>query len=333
MAGVVEWFGFATKQISIGGLPALFDLSVKIDSFTQNDITNLYKKILTDVIQRTYGLNQEQMRSVWDNCLKSEASKGLLSLLAEAMFGQTDLFLVYKLKVIRKATEQERNQIEADYKNQNQSDVGVYVSFKDFTLTTMLKLYSCMEYSVLNSLNKKMNISNAIQFKMSDLRTSVGAVDKAQIEAQAKAICEAMGEGKNVLLDGKDGIETPVVEMETTKQSIAFLDGKRSFFTGLPIAYINGEQTTGIGSTGQADSKAIDRGLKYYFVSIIQPVCQALYGVEVTFKTEDTTSLDSALEAIKTFELIQSSTLLSAEEQRNIVRKLFNLDVETSRPV
>lgn len=328
--GLVQFFGFATSTESVGALPGLFDVTIPKDQFIKNDITAMFKKILTDVVQRTYGLNDDQSRAMWDNCLKSEANKGLISLLAEAMFAEDKLFLVYKEKVLRKADDAERQQIESDYKQKGSSSEGIYISFQGYTISTMLKQYSEMEYSVLNSLNKKMNVSNAIQFKMNQLRGSVGAVDKAQVESQAKNICDAMKCGKNVLMDGEDNIEMPTVEMESTKQAILFLDGKRSFFTGLPLAYINGQLTTGIGSTGQADAKAIDRGLHYYFISIIQPVCSALFGAKVTFKSEDMTSIDSGLEVIKTFELVQGSTFLSPEEQRSIVRRLFNLDAQAS---
>lgn len=330
---IVSWFGFATtSESNCGELPALFNLSCTEETFIRNDITALYKKILGDVMQRTYGLTDEQQISVWDNCLKSEASRGLISLLAEAMYAKSELFLVYKEGVLRKADNNETDQIKLDYSRSGSSSVGVYVSFKELTLSTMLILYSQMEYSVLGSLNKKMNVSNAIQFKMDKLRGSVGAVDKAQIEIQAKTICNALSNGKNVLLDGEDNIESPTVQMDSTEQAIEFLDGKRSFITGLPLAYINGQQTTGIGSTGQADSKAIDRGLKYYFISIFKPVCEALFNTKVSFVvSEDSSSLASALEALKTFELLQvDNAILSADEQRNIVRKLLGLESQTS---
>jgi len=327
MAGFGSWFSFAT-QISenFASLPALYELGITCEFFVKNDVTHLYKKILTDVIRRTWGLGPDEMRSMWDNCLKSNANKGLVSLLAESMFMKSDLFLVYQMGVIRKATPEERTQIEADYKKQAQSSVGIYISFTDYTLTDMLRTYSHMEYSVLGSLNKKMNVSNAIQFKMSEMRGSTGATDKEQIKAQAKSMCDALAEGKNILMDGADEVATATVEMETTKESILFLDGKRSFMTGMPLSYINGQLTTGIGSTGQADAKAIDRGLEYYFISIIQPVCKALFNKEVQYKVEDTSNLASALEAIKTFELLQGTDILSVDEQKAIVRKLFNLE-------
>src|SRR5690606_8182713 len=125
---------------------------------------------------------------LWDNYIQSEANLGLVSLLAEAMTSKADLYLVYKpsVKVLRKATPEEEQEIRRDYEKSAKSSVGVFLSFKNYRRTDMLNIYSHFEYCVLASLNKTLNLSKAIQLKMSDLRASVSLMDSNVAKEQAQ---------------------------------------------------------------------------------------------------------------------------------------------------
>ncbi len=191
----------------------------------------------------------------------------------------------------------------------------------------MLRIYSGMEYAILNSLHKTLNLSSAIQFKMSEMRSSVGVNDKATVIADAKLIAKGLSCGSDIVIDKEDEIMTATPQIDPVKQAISFLDAKRSFYLGLPISYITGEQTAGIGSTGEADTKAVERGLKQYYVSIIKPVLSSVFGIDTTFKSEDFRLVASALEALKTFELV-GTDILSQEDKTLIVKKLFDIEVD-----
>jgi hypothetical protein len=93
----------------------------------------------------------------------------------------------------------------------------------------------------------------------------------------------------------------------------------------MPLSYVDGEQTPGIGSTGEADTRAVERGLKQYYITIIKPTLEALFGIKTTFKSNDFRMIASGLEALKTFELVQDNTLMSQENMKLIVSKLFDL--------
>lgn len=125
-----------------------------------------------------------------------------------------------------------------------------------------------------------MNVAKSVQIKMAKMRASVGAVDSVVVINQAKGIAEGLKNGKSVLLDSEDEIAHSQIDMDPTEKSIHFLDSKRAFYLGLPLSYIDGEQTGGIGSTGEADTKAIERGLKSYWVSILKPTITALFGLK-----------------------------------------------------
>jgi hypothetical protein len=324
-----NFFGLTVGTRSTGSayLPDTFPMPIASNVFVENDVQAVYAKILTDVIERCDGIPEEAQPSLWDSCLQSEAPEGLVTILSKSMEKMTELFLVYKDTVLRHATSEETAQIRADYKKSGKSNVGVYVSFKNYKKTEMVQLYSTLEYCVISALYKGSNLSKAIQYKISDLRSSVGLTDSALAKAQAKEVADALALGRDVMLDAKDEIASHKPDLEATKQSIEFLDSKRCFYLGLPRSYINGEQSGGLSDTGSGDSKAIERGLKNYFVSIVKPVLEAVFGIKVTYKGTDMVQIDTALEAMKTFELV-GENLLSLETKRSVIAKLLGVDPE-----
>lgn len=318
---------FFKPKTATAELPDIYPMSVLEKDFVNSDIEATYTKILTDTLERTHGIPEKTVPMLWDNCVADETQYGLVSLLVEAMVKQTDLCIVYfpSVNVVRKATSEEATKIKEDYKKSGSSSVGVYITFRNYHRTKMLRIYSSLEYCILASLNKTVNISKAVQIKISDLRKSVSLADEAVAGAQAQAIAQALKSGVDVYLDAADEITTAAPDVSPTERAISFLDAKRAFYLDLPLSYISGLQTAGIGSTGEADTKAIDRGLKQYFFSIIQPVLKALFNLNTTFKTQDFRQMESALELVKTFELV-SDTLISQESKKEIIARVFDLD-------
>ncbi len=308
-------------------IPEIYPLALKSGVFVKSDIHHTFLKILTDTMERTHGLTEKQEPLLWDSCVQSQANQGLITLLATAMAEKQELFLVYSpsVGVIRKATFEEQAEIRKDYLAMSESKKGVYVSFKNYQRTDMLEIYSSFEYCVLASLNKTLNLAKATQLKISDLRSSVSLVDSSIAKAQAQSIALALKAGNDVLLDVKDMIETAKPDTSPTEKAITFLDAKRAFILGLPLSYISGMQTPGIGSTGEADMRAVERGLKQYFTSILRPVLKAVFGKETEFRSQDFREMNTALEALKTFDLV-SDEHLSQESKRAIMARLFDLD-------
>lgn len=331
MSSLSTWFGFAVgPSVSSSELPDAFLLNITQDNFVKTDTENIFVKILTDAMERTHGLTEEMQSLLWDNCIKSSKSEGLITMLARAMVDKKELFLVYEkapLNVIREATQAERSQIEIDYKTKAESSVGVYISFKNFTRSDMIKLYSALEYCTINALNKDVNLASALQFKMKDMRGSTALTDKASVEAQALAIATALSKGKNVSMDKEDEIVTADLNLDPIKGAIMFLNQKRAFYLGMPASYINGELAGGLADSGQADTKAVERGLKNYFFSIIKPVMKSIFGVDVTYKSQDFQMIDKALSALQTFSLVDEE-LISADDKKRVIDQLFDFDTE-----
>ncbi len=308
-------------------LPAIFPLAFRKDQFIEIDVINIYQKILTDVIERTHGLSDEQAALLWDNCVQSEASHGLITLLAKAMTYRKELFLIYDkgLKLLRTATTEEQEQIRADYKKSGKSSVGAFISFAHFIRSDMVCLYSALEYCTVASLHKQMNVSVATQLKISDLRASTSLMDSADVKAQAMKIARSLSKGNDIMLDAKDEIVNAVPDLTAVQTAIEYLNEKRAFYLGMPACYITGEQTGGLGSSGEQDTKAIERGLKNYYFSIVKPVLEVLFGIKPSYKSQDFRQIDQAMNALKTFAITDDS-ILNLENKTLIINKLLDLD-------
>lgn len=325
-------FSGKNTEVDSCGVPAAFVFGLIESDFIKADLELTYSKILTDTFERVHGLPDEVMPVLWNSCVQSEASKGLVSLLACAMCDARDLFLVYSpsLKVIREATSAEAAAIRADYEKQAKSDKGVFVSFKKFHITPMLKIYSALEHACLASLHKSTNLSKAIQYKVKNMRASVSLADSAPAIDQAKALAKALGNGQDIMTDVEDSIETASPNIEPTKNAIAFLQAKRAYILNAPLAYVTGEQAMGIGTTGEADMRAIERCLKGFFNTIVRPLCLAIFNVAVEFRSEDFRDVQSGLEVLKTFDLV-TDDYMSRETKQETVARFFDLDVEAER--
>ncbi len=324
--GLSEFFGWGGSTPA-AELPEIFPVPILQADFISIDAVAIYSKILTDVLERTEGLQEEQAALLWDNCLKSEKPDGLVTMLSKAMDGKKDLFLVFEkaVNVVREADPKERAQIEADYKKQGKSSVGVFISFTNFRRSDMVRFYIAMSYCTVSSLWKSMHLSKAIQLKFTDLRKSVSLVDSAGTKAQALKIATALGRGEAIMIDEKDSVETATPDLTATKEAVEFVGAKLSFYLGLPDSYLTGEQTSGIGSTGENDMRATERGLKAYYFSIIKPSLEALFEIKTTYKTQDFALIESATDILKTFALVDD-TLVSADNKRKIVNGLLGLD-------
>lgn len=329
MGSLARLFNFGVSGISDTQLPEIFQLQMERKDFVQTDVETIYSKILTDTVERVSGLTEDQESTLWDSCLKSDNSEGLITMLSKAMANKRDLFLVYEgaLKLLRHATQAERQQIEADYKAQGDSSTGIYVSFRNYKKSDMVRLYSELEYCVIASLNKSMNISKAMQLKINDMRSGVALADQNVAIEQAKKLAQDLGDGRDIMLDAKDMIEVLSPDLSSTKASMEFINNKLSYYLGLPEAYISGVLSGGLGSTGEGDTKGVERGLKNYYFSIVKPVLEKLFGIKASYKSQDFRQITQGFEALKTFELTDDS-LLSVEMKRKIINQLFDVDTD-----
>ncbi len=241
------FFDFLNKKsTSSNEIANIFPLSLKATDFIRNDIISTYTKILTDTVDRTFGIPKQANQYLWDNVVEDGNNTGLVTMLAVSMCDQTDLFIVYKpsIQVIRKATRDEENQIRADYKKDGKSSIGVFVSFKNYKRTTMLKIWSEFEYCLLAGMNKQLNLSQAMQIKINDMRASVSLQDSQVAIDQAQSIALALKNGNDVMIDKNDEIAVLNVNMDASQKAMDFLATKKAWIlsvTSLILPRITGK--------------------------------------------------------------------------------------------
>lgn len=307
-------------------LPEIFPIPILQSVFVEIDVANIFKRILIDVAERTQGINPDEQKLLWDNCLGSEVQDGLISQLAKAMVQKADLCLVYDrtVRVVRPAKDDEAREIRADYEKKNESSKGIFIRFHNFRVVDMIKFYSAMEFCAAGGLYKSMNLSKALQIKLSDLRASTGLNDSDVLKAQMVLMAQALNEGKSIGLDAKDIVETAKPDLTATDSALRLIAQKQSMYLGLPASWVTGELQGGMSDTGKADAAAVERGLKPYYVSIFQPVVEALFTIKTTFKSDDFEMLSTANETLKTFELT-SNDFVSMDNKLQILNKLYGL--------
>lgn len=316
-----SWLGSSSTDTQ---LPDIFPIPILQQDFVAIDVQNIYQRILTDVIERTEGIQEDNKKYLWDNCVKGEKQDGIISLLSKAMINKSELFLVSDVGVIREATQDEKGKIKDDYKKMAESPMGVYITFQNYKKTDMLKFYSALEYCSVGGLYKSSNLSKAIQVKINDLRSSVGLSDSAEAKSQALSIAQGLAQGKDVMIDAKDILSTTSPDLTAINSAINLISAKQSFYLGLPISWITGENKSGLGDSGKADSNSIERGLRPYFLSIVKPVLDNLFKINTSFRSENFDMIQAANETLKTFELT-SSDMISQENKIKILNKLFGL--------
>ncbi len=92
-------------------LPEIFPIPIAQSQFVSIDVQNIFKRILIDVLERTQGVPEAKQNLLWDSCVKDQSQDGLITMIAKAMTDMSDLYLVFKADVIRKATSQEEQEI------------------------------------------------------------------------------------------------------------------------------------------------------------------------------------------------------------------------------
>ncbi|MDR2426835.1 MAG: hypothetical protein LBD46_06645 [Endomicrobium sp.] len=304
--------------------PFPFDARITEKVFIDFCIENLYKKILTDCFSNSRGLPEDVKPFFWDTVVKSygesNADKGLISLLSKAMLNQDDLLLIYKSGVLRVATPSEQNEIKDGFKNNRPYSNGFYFTFKDYTLTEILKMLYAFQYVILSATYSNINVSKAIQLKIHDFRALIANNEKENPKKQGKELVEGMSEGKPVMFDELDSIELAKIDMSATETAISFINGLIAFYLNSPMSYVNGILTSGISTTGESDEIAIERCLTSFFYPIFKPVVDKLFNLKISFKSNKWRKF-AAISSLMPF--VETSTLLDDKTKKDLMEELF----------
>jgi hypothetical protein len=141
---------------------------------------------------------------------------------------------------------------------------------------------------------------------------------------QARRIVNALLSGEPALLDAKDVLELITPDVGPIKEVGEDIDSDISLVLGLPISWVTGKQSKGLGDSGDADARSIDRGLEPYFWESIHPAFSLLFGTKLTLQQESNLDIATGIEAAKTFDLI-GDDMIDIENKREILCNLFDV--------
>lgn len=307
-------FGFGSKKNEISDESVHFEMTCKNAEFIEWFVRDTYETILTDCFARTAGLNEEQESSLWDSCVDSEAHKGLISLLAGAMAEKKKLGLLFSSGVVRKAEKADEPQIK------DGTVKSIQCSFESYSKTTLLKMYAGFLYDVIENANAGLKISKSIQFKVADLRPTQENNSSDSAREQGTAIVHGVQDGKSVMMDARDTLMQAPFDATPMKEGFNLFTGLSAKVIQMPQSYVNGLLAQGISTTGESDALAVEKGLKAYFNRIVRPVCRNLYGVNVTFKSDNWRKLQAVASVLPSLEI---STLVTDEQKSRCIAELF----------
>ena len=228
--------------------------------------------------------------------------------------------IVYKNGISRLATYQEKEQIKNDLENNNSSEVGILLDFRNYELTNLVNSYYSMIYDILDSMNTQVGLARALQIKISSLRGTVSVAGKDEPIKQAVEINEALIKGQSVLLDKNDAVETLTINSDSVKNAIMLVNSQLASDLGVSLSFVNGELTTGMSATGEADSNADEYGFQDFFDSIFKPACDKLFGWNLRFVSDDWRYFNAM---IGNLIIVENSALLSDEQKRAFADRLM----------
>lgn len=299
---IKDIFSFQKKDAPTDYSVALsFPWDLEQEQFCHWFVLELYRKILTDCFVRTAGIPEDKKGVFWDSVVTTEAARGLVSILAEAMTArQKGVYLVYKNDVIREAdTQEERDAIDAD----KSGAAGICLNFGKFYQASVLKELGRLLFCLLKNANAGLHLSQSILLKVANLRESVADLNAENAIQQARDIADALKENsKGALLDAGDAVELPPYDAEPMEKTMEVLFGLVSMATGLPQSYVNGLIYAGLSNSGEADELAVERGLAYYFHSIFRPVAAKLLNFKPVFKVSEWRKLAEIANLLPLFE-------------------------------
>lgn len=327
--GLADYFSFGSK-VTHCDIPTLWSMQLKSALYAEIQLRTMFGRILSEVITRSHTIPDDFRHLIRDS-MEGEGHQGLIEHIVCAMANQTALVLKYEAGILHVPEYGDKSRIMDEWKKGVKPKNTLMLSFKNYHKTTILRQYLHHKYLLLCTQNKALNLSSAVQIKIDLLRQSVGMKDGDVAGEQAIKIANALLDGSPVLIDSKDAIELLAPDTSPLKEVAEDIQSEISLILGLPIAWIAGKQKVGLGDSGDADSRAIERGLEPYFWESIHPAFKLLFDITLKFKSERIENISLGLQALQTFTL-SGDRLLSSENQARILSMLFDVEQDDSIP-
>ena len=287
---IFNFWGTKTDVVLMA-LPRPFEMQLCFEDFINKKLQNIYIAMLQECYKQSKGLDDKQAASLWDNFnyISSNATRGVIRLLAEAMATRSTAFITYDKTtgIARKALGDEQAQIMRDYETKARSDIGIACNFNRFYTTDILKVYLGLLYNTLEAANTQVGLAKAVQVKAKDLRVTQSNNSNSEFIEQARSIVEGVKHGQSVLIDKDDNLELTKVDTKPTQEAITLYSQLMAGELRVSTSFVNGILTAGMNSTGEAEQDANEDGIQNFFNSIFKPACDNLFDVDLEFVTDN----------------------------------------------
>lgn len=298
-----------------------YKLEIDRKEFVNFKTAVLYQKILKRCYAKSKGLTDVEAQNLWDSVELGNAQYGIISMIADAMTKKKELILVNDSGIVRVADINEAEEIKKDYAERAESSKGVYMNFQKYTLTDIIKIYMDLVFDIMGGVKVNLGIGKALQYKIADMRKLIGASSSEDPSAVAKAVVEALKNGKSVAIDGQDNILTTPLQTAPVVEGMKLIYGLLASELGVSTSFVAGELTSGMAVTGEADVNANEEGIKDFFISVYKPVISKLFNKKIEFRSDNWRKLTQYASVIPYIE----SSLYMDEEQK---KKFFNFIFE-----
>lgn len=301
-------------------LIAPFTVDMKAADFVDFKVVTLYAKILRRCYAKSSGLSDEQAANLWDSVDLGDAQHGIINKVSFAMAKKKELILFKDGGIVREAEPAEAEQIKKDYAERGRSDKGVYLNFKKYSLTDVLRLYMAFIFEIIRGAWVNVNLTKALQLKIADARKTIAASDAADPMQVASNVVSALKEGKSVFLDAGDEVKTTELQTQAIKDALSLVYGLLAGELGVSTSFICGELTSGMAVTGEADVNANEDGIKDFFNSVFKPIMDKLFGVSLKFKSDNWRRIKEFAQIIP---FVETAEYIDEDKKRELLERLF----------
>ena len=301
-------------------LIAPFCVEMDIKDFVDFKVITLYAKILRRCYAKSSGLSDEQAANLWDSVDLGDAQHGIINKVSFAMAKKKELILFKDGGIVREAEQAEADQIKKDYEERGRSEKGVYLNFKKYAMTDVLRLYMAFVFEIIRGAWVNVNLTKALQLKIADARKTIAASDAADPMQVASNVVSALKDGKSVFLDAGDEVKTTDLQTQAIKDALSLVYGLLAGELGVSTSFICGELTSGMAVTGEADVNANEDGIKDFFNSVFKPIMDKLFGVSLKFKSDNWRRIKEFAQIIP---FVETSEYIDEEKKRELLERLF----------
>lgn len=298
-----------------------YTLSVEQRIFVDFQTSLLYQKILKRCYAKSKGLSDDEARNLWDSVELSNAKYGTITLISNAMTAKKELILVNDSGIVRVADNKEAEAIKKAYEEGKKTEnKSVYMNFSKYTMTDIIKVYMGLVYDIMSSAKTNLGLAKAVQIKINDMRKLIATSSSENPSEQAKAIAEALKDGKSVGIDAGDTIETTQLQTQPVVDGLKLVYGCLASLLGVSTSFVAGELTSGMAVTGEADVNANEEGIKDFFNSVFKPIHEKLFDKKITFKTDNWRKIKEFATIIP---FVESSMYIEDEQKKELLKSIF----------